>query len=59
MITVKSKYLDRPVGNKKLTLGELNQNQLESFKERFGDKYFEKAKKEKKQKQGSTYGVDD
>tara|TARA_R110002020_G_scaffold164573_1_gene351365 strand:- start:7330 stop:7518 length:189 start_codon:yes stop_codon:yes gene_type:complete len=61
MIIVKSKYLDLPVGNKKLTLGDLNQNQLQSYKDRFGDKFFEnlkKEKKEKKQKQESNYGVD-
>ena len=60
MILVKKEFLDVKVGNGKLTLGELNQNQLESFKKRFGDKYFEVEKKEKKKKikEQENYGLD-
>lgn len=48
MIIVKKEFIDTKVSHYKLTLGEMNQNQLEHIKERFGDKYFETSKKAKK-----------
>tara|TARA_R100001086_G_scaffold89415_2_gene43789 strand:- start:660 stop:842 length:183 start_codon:yes stop_codon:yes gene_type:complete len=41
MIIVKKEYLNIKLGSRRLTLGELNQRQLEHTKNVFGDKYFE------------------
>tara|TARA_R100000664_G_C2759412_1_gene149160 strand:- start:3728 stop:3889 length:162 start_codon:yes stop_codon:yes gene_type:complete len=48
MITVKKEHLNTRVSRYNLTLGEMNQNQLEGVKERHGDKWFEKQTKKKK-----------
>ena len=48
MIRVKKEYLNQKVSHYRLTLGEMNQHQLENIQDRFGDKYFETAKKQKK-----------
>jgi hypothetical protein len=49
MLIVKKEYLQelRRAGSS-LTLGEMNQNQLQSIKDTQGDKWFESAKKKKK-----------
>lgn len=48
MIIVKKEYLlEQPRTYSKLTLGEMNQVQLESIQKQFGDKWFESVKKKK------------
>ena len=54
MITVKKEYLERYIGSKKLTLGEMKQGQLESVRAIHGDKYFETVKETKKPKKSDT-----
>ena len=54
MITVKKEYLERFIGSKKLTLGEMNQHQLESVRAIHCDKYFETVKETKKTKKSDT-----
>ncbi len=54
MITVKKEYLERYIGSRNLTLGEMNQGQLKSVQDRFGDKYFETVKETKKTKKSDT-----
>jgi hypothetical protein len=54
MIIVKKEYLDEKVSHYRLTLGEMNQHQLEHIQSRFGDKYFETQKKKKKIKHDSS-----
>ena len=48
MIIEKKEFIDTKVSHYKLTLGEMNQHQLEHIKNVFGDKYFETSKKAKK-----------
>ena len=47
MATVKKEFLQKQLTGYKLTLGEMNQNQLSSVKEKY-PKYFETPKKKKK-----------
>ncbi len=54
MITVKKEYLERFIGSTKLTLGEMNQHQLESIRAIHGDKYFETIKETKKTKKSDS-----
>ncbi len=54
MITVKKEYLERYIGSRNLTLGEMNQHQLESVRAIHGDKYFETTKETKKTKKSDS-----
>jgi|TARA_R110002020_G_scaffold18916_1_gene65312 hypothetical protein len=47
MITVKKEYLQKQLTGYKLTLGDMNQNQLFGVKEKY-PQYFETQKKKKK-----------
>jgi len=48
MIIVKKEFIDTKVSHYRLALGEMNQHQLKHIQDKFGDKYFEKTKKVKK-----------
>tara|TARA_R100000005_G_scaffold96654_1_gene85587 strand:- start:3247 stop:3420 length:174 start_codon:yes stop_codon:yes gene_type:complete len=51
MLIVKKEYLqEKPRAGCKLALGDMNQNQLQSIKEKQGDKWFETKEIKKKKK---------
>jgi hypothetical protein len=54
MLIVKKEYLNEKVSHYRLTLGEMNQHQLETIVKRFGDKYFEAPKKRKSKDDSSN-----